>query len=112
MTVFIRQSFFGLCSVLLVGGGFCHKGASTRGFDFPTYYALLACEKKHKARFFFVFNGSRKDAKAQSPLLCRKKRSSFLKTAPLAPIVPKSREEILLCRGSAQKIGMDNGISS
>ncbi|KQX03882.1 hypothetical protein ASC72_22880 [Flavobacterium sp. Root420] len=30
-------------------------------------------------------------------------------TSHLAPIVPRLREEILLCRGSAQKIETDSG---
>jgi len=59
---------------LPVLGGFYHKDTKAQSFDFPYLYALLAFEKMLKAGFIFVFNGSRKDAKAQSLLFISLKR--------------------------------------
>jgi hypothetical protein len=86
--------------------GFAAKALRPKDFCFSSFYWD---EKVTKLRFGLVFV-SRKIAKELSfPEFSSLYPNVFLKTTAIAPIVPKPREEILLCRGSAQKIGVNSG---
>ena len=82
--------------------GSCHKGARTQSLIFPFYWALPAFQKGTKLGFlslaWILANPVSSFLSENTHLL--------LETAPLAPI----GVEILLCRGSAQKIETHSGI--